>query len=59
MMIFPLLDLEKNIAGIKEDLKNFESAVNFASEIQSIAEVKCNNLYTLKLHWDVILLSKY
>lgn len=30
--------LEKNIAGIKEDLKNFESAVNFASEIQSIAE---------------------
>ena len=46
MMIFPLLDLEKNIAGIKEDLKNFESAVNFASEIQSIAEVKCNNSYT-------------
>nr|XP_058941790.1 unconventional prefoldin RPB5 interactor 1-like [Pocillopora verrucosa] len=30
--------LEKNIAGIKEDLKNFESAVNFASEIQSVAE---------------------
>ena len=45
-MIFPLLDLEKNIAGIKEDLKNFESAVNFASEIQSVAEVKCYNLYT-------------
>lgn len=31
-------DLEKNITGIKEDLKNFQSALSFASEIQSVAE---------------------
>ena len=38
----PFLDLEKNIAGINEDLKNFQSTLNFASEIQSVAEVKWN-----------------
>ncbi|PFX32262.1 Unconventional prefoldin RPB5 interactor [Stylophora pistillata] len=30
--------LEKDITGIKEDLKNFQSALSFASEIQSVAE---------------------
>lgn len=35
-------DLESNIAGINEDLKNFESQLKFASEIQSVAEVLCN-----------------
>ena len=41
LFFFPL-DLESNIAGISEDLKNFESRLKFASEIQSFAEVGCN-----------------
>jgi len=42
LFLFFLSDLESNIAGINEDLKNFESRLKFASEIQSFAEVGCN-----------------
>jgi len=47
-LFFPS-DLESNITGINEDLKNFESRLKFASEIQSFAEVGCNA--TLKINF--------
>jgi len=50
-LFFPS-DLESNITGINEDLKNFESRLKFASEIQSFAEVGCNA--TLKINFTFI-----
>ena len=55
-------DLESNIDGINEDLKNFESRLKFASEIQSVAEVgtvQCciKNLRHHSLYYQVLVFA--